>query len=365
MQLREAAEAEAIKIFGRNLHELLLAAPAGPKAVLGLDPGMRTGCKVAVVDATGKLLDTATIYPHEPRRDWQGSLATLGAHGRAARRRADRDRQRHGEPRDRQARRRADQAGRVAASPSSKLAKIVVSEAGASVYSASEFAAKEFPELDVSLRGAVSIARRLQDPLAELVKIDPKAIGVGQYQHDVNQRALARSLDATVEDCVNAVGVDVNTASAPLLARVSGLNSVAGEEHRRVPRRERRRSRTAARSARCRAWATRPSSRRRASCASSDGEQPAGPLRGAPGGLSGGRAHPRAASARASREVMGQPALLKGLSAARVHRREVRRADGARHPRRAGEARPRPAPGVQDRHLPGRRRVARRPAART
>ena len=224
-QLREAAETEAIKIFGRNLHELLLAAPAGPKAVLGIDPGIRTGCKVAVVDATGKLLEVATIYPHEPRNDWQGSLATLARmavqHGvelisignGTASRETDK---------------LAAEVIKLIASkmPERKLNKIVVSEAGASVYSASAFAAGEFPELDVSLRGAVSIARRLQDPLAELVKIDPKSIGVGQYQHDVNQRALARALDATVEDCVNAVGVDINTASAPLLARVSGLNSV-------------------------------------------------------------------------------------------------------------------------------------------
>jgi uncharacterized protein len=223
VQLREAAEAEAIKIFGRNLHELLLAAPAGPKAVLGLDPGIRTGCKVAVVDATGKLLDTTTIYPHQPRNDWQSSLETLVRlviqHGvelisignGTASRETDK---------------LAVEAIKLVAvhKPEQKVAKIVVSEAGASVYSASAFAAAEFPELDVSLRGAVSIARRLQDPLAELVKIEPKAIGVGQYQHDVNQRALARSLDATVEDCVNAVGVNVNTASAPLLERVSGLN---------------------------------------------------------------------------------------------------------------------------------------------
>jgi len=223
VQLREAAEAEAIKIFARNLHELLLAAPAGPKAVLGLDPGIRTGCKVAVVDATGKLLDTATIYPHQPRNDWQGSLETLVRlvvqHGvelisignGTASRETDK---------------LAVEVIKLVAAhkPEQKIAKIVVSEAGASVYSASAFAAAEFPQLDVSVRGAVSIARRLQDPLAELVKIEPKAIGVGQYQHDVNQRALARSLDATVEDCVNAVGVNVNTASAPLLERVSGLN---------------------------------------------------------------------------------------------------------------------------------------------
>ncbi|MCG5259657.1 RNA-binding transcriptional accessory protein [Cupriavidus gilardii] len=220
-QLRESAEGEAIKIFGRNLHELLLAAPAGPKAVMGIDPGIRTGCKIAVVDATGKLLETATIYPHEPRRDWNGSLATLARlakqHGVSlvsiGNGTASRETDKLVQDLMRQA-------------PELKLTKIVVSEAGASVYSASELAAKEFPDLDVSLRGAVSIARRLQDPLAELVKIDPKSIGVGQYQHDVNQRELARTLDAVVEDCVNAVGVDVNTASVPLLARVSGLNSV-------------------------------------------------------------------------------------------------------------------------------------------
>jgi len=225
LQLRDAAEAEAIKIFGRNLHDLLLAAPAGPKAVMGLDPGIRTGCKVAVVDATGKLLETATVYPHQPRNDWQGSLAQLV---RLA--------TRHGVELvsigNGTASRETDKlAGELiklvaAQNPAQQMAKIVVSEAGASIYSASAFAAAEFPALDVSLRGAVSIARRLQDPLAELVKIDPKSIGVGQYQHDVNQRALARSLDATVEDCVNAVGVDLNTASIPLLTRVSGLNAV-------------------------------------------------------------------------------------------------------------------------------------------
>ena len=228
LQVREAAETEAIRIFSRNLRELLLAAPAGPKAVLGLDPGYRTGCKVAVVDATGKLLETVTIYPHQPRNDWQGSLATLvqlvHRHGVAlisigngtASRETDK---------------LATEVVRLVAeqSPESKLTKIVVSEAGASVYSASALAAAEFSDLDVSLRGAVSIARRLQDPLAELVKIEPKSIGVGQYQHDVNQRILARSLDATVEDCVNAVGVDVNTASAPLLAQVSGLNRVLAQ----------------------------------------------------------------------------------------------------------------------------------------
>ena len=223
-QAREKAEAEAIAVFGDNLKDLLLAAPAGPKAVLGLDPGLRTGVKVAVVDATGKLVATDTIYPHEPRRQWDQSLASLKklcvAHGvqlvaignGTASRETDK------------------LAGDLLKLvPELKAQKIVVSEAGASVYSASELAAKEFPNLDVSLRGAVSIARRLQDPLAELVKIEPKAIGVGQYQHDVDQYRLARALEAKVEDCVNAVGVDVNTASAALLARVSGLSATVAE----------------------------------------------------------------------------------------------------------------------------------------
>ena len=222
---REAAEEEAIRVFGDNLKDLMLAAPAGSKTVMGLDPGIRTGVKVAVVDATGKLLATSTVYPHEPRRQWDPSLAELGAlclkhkveliaigNGTASR------------ETDKLAGELIKKLGERA-----KIAKIVVSEAGASVYSASELAAKEFPDLDVSLRGAVSIARRLQDPLAELVKIEPKAIGVGQYQHDVNQYRLARALDARVEDCVNAVGVDVNTASAPLLARVAGLSASVAE----------------------------------------------------------------------------------------------------------------------------------------
>ncbi|SEA28233.1 uncharacterized protein SAMN05660964_01254 [Thiothrix caldifontis] len=219
-RLREQAEAEAIRVFAANLKDLLLAAPAGARNTLGLDPGLRTGVKVAVVDTTGKLLDFATIYPHVPKKQWDQSIAILAdlcakhsvelisiGNGTASR--------------------ETDQlAGDlISRHPELKLSKIVVSEAGASVYSASELAAREFPGLDVSIRGAVSIARRLQDPLAELVKIDPKSIGVGQYQHDLNQPELARSLDAVVEDCVNAVGVDVNTASAALLARVSGLNS--------------------------------------------------------------------------------------------------------------------------------------------
>ncbi len=220
MRLRESAEAEAIRVFARNLHDLLLAAPAGPRVTLGLDPGLRTGVKAALVDATGKLLETATVYPHPPRNDRDRSIATLAA--LAARHRAELVSVGNGT-----ASRETDRLvlELMQRHPELGLRKLVVSEAGASVYSASELAAREFPELDVSLRGAVSIARRLQDPLAELVKIDPKAIGVGQYQHDVAQSALARALDAVVEDCVNAVGVDVNTASVPLLARVSGLSA--------------------------------------------------------------------------------------------------------------------------------------------
>ncbi|CAG0973961.1 partial Protein YhgF, partial [Rhodocyclaceae bacterium] len=219
-QLRERAEEEAIRVFARNLHDLLLAAPAGARAAIGLDPGLRTGVKVAVLDRTGKLVDTAPIYPHEPRRDWEASIATI--RHLAQKHEAELIAIGNGT-----ASRETDKlAGDlIKRYPELKLAKVVVSEAGASVYSASELASREFPDIDVSLRGAVSIARRLQDPLAELVKIDPKSIGVGQYQHDVNQGKLAKSLDAVVEDCVNSVGVDVNTASAPLLARISGLNS--------------------------------------------------------------------------------------------------------------------------------------------
>ena len=218
--LRERAETEAIKVFARNLKDLLLAAPAGPRATMGLDPGMRTGVKVAVVDATGKVVDTAVIYPHQPKNDWDGALHTLA-------KLAEKHQVALISIGNGTASRETDKLAQelITLRPELKLTKIVVSEAGASVYSASEFASRELPDMDVSLRGAVSIARRLQDPLAELVKIDPKSIGVGQYQHDVGQFQLARSLDAVVEDCVNAVGVDVNTASAPLLARVSGLST--------------------------------------------------------------------------------------------------------------------------------------------
>jgi uncharacterized protein len=224
LQLKEAAETEAIRVFASNLKDLLLAAPAGPRATLGLDPGLRTGVKVAVVDATGKLVDHTTIYPHAPKNQWDASIAVLAAlcskhdvklvsigNGTASR--------------------ETDKLAKdlMKRHPELKLNALVVSEAGASVYSASEFAAREFPELDVTIRGAVSIARRLQDPLAELVKIEPKAIGVGQYQHDVSQVQLARTLDAVVEDCVNAVGVDVNMASVPLLKQVSGLTQTMAE----------------------------------------------------------------------------------------------------------------------------------------
>lgn len=228
--LRDQAETEAIRVFSKNLKDLLLAAPAGARATLGLDPGFRTGVKVAVVDETGKVVATDTIYPHEPRNDWSGSLRTLErlveAHnvelisvgnGTASR------------ETDKLAAELIKRRKAITGNQGKALTKVMVSEAGASVYSASELAAKEFPDLDVSLRGAVSIARRLQDPLAELVKIDPKAIGVGQYQHDVDQSALASSLTAAVEDCVNAVGVDLNMASPALLTYISGLNETLAQ----------------------------------------------------------------------------------------------------------------------------------------
>ena len=228
-RLREAAEATAISVFAENLRDLLLAAPAGPRVVMGLDPGIRTGVKVAVVSATGKVLATHTVYPHEPRRDWEGALHALAqlcsAHGVSLIAIGNGTASRETDKLAADLIQRLAAAGAAAgAGTGAKIDKIVVSEAGASVYSASEFASLELPDLDVSLRGAVSIARRLQDPLAELVKIDPKSIGVGQYQHDVNQSDLARMLATVVEDCVNKVGVDLNTASAPLLARVAGLS---------------------------------------------------------------------------------------------------------------------------------------------
>ncbi|SDY85876.1 uncharacterized protein SAMN05421504_107205 [Amycolatopsis xylanica] len=224
MKLRQSAEDEAVRVFAANLRDLLLAAPAGTRATLGLDPGFRTGVKVAVVDDTGKVVDTAVIYPHVPANKWNESLATLAK--LCATHKVDLIAIGNGT-----ASRETDKlAGELIKKfPDLKLTKAVVSEAGASVYSASAFAAQELPGMDVSLRGAVSIARRLQDPLAELVKIDPKSIGVGQYQHDLSEVSLSRSLDAVVEDCVNAVGVDVNTASAPLLTRVSGITTGLAE----------------------------------------------------------------------------------------------------------------------------------------
>ncbi|CAM8629329.1 Tex Transcriptional accessory protein [Comamonadaceae bacterium] len=232
-RLREDAEKVAIKVFADNLRDLLLAAPAGPRVVMGLDPGIRTGVKVAVVDSTGKLVETATVFPHEPRKDWEGSLHTLGKlcakHGvnliAIGNGTASRETDKLAADLIKLLAKMADQAG----APEIKVDKVVVSEAGASVYSASEYASQEMPDVDVSLRGAASIARRLQDPLAELVKIDPKSIGVGQYQHDVNQSELAKTLDAVVEDCVNSVGVDLNTASVPLLSRVSGLSGTVAK----------------------------------------------------------------------------------------------------------------------------------------
>ncbi|WP_027947329.1 Tex family protein [Amycolatopsis taiwanensis] len=224
LRLRQAAEDDAVAVFAANLRDLLLAAPAGTRATMGLDPGYRTGVKVAVVDATGKVVATHTIYPHQPQNRWDASIAELAK--LAAEHRVELIAIGNGT-----ASRETDKLAveLIKKHPELKLTKAMVSEAGASVYSASAFASQELPELDVSLRGAVSIARRLQDPLAELVKIDPKSIGVGQYQHDVSEVSLSRSLDAVVEDCVNAVGVDVNTASAPLLTRVSGITAGLAE----------------------------------------------------------------------------------------------------------------------------------------
>jgi uncharacterized protein len=309
-ELRERAEHEAIRVFAHNLRDLLLAAPAGPRVTLGLDPGLRTGVKVAVVDRTGKLLDTATIYPHVPRRDWEGALAALAALAR-----------KHGVELvsigNGTASRETDKLARelMKRAPELALTKVVVSEAGASVYSASQLAADEFPALDVSLRGAVSIARRLQDPLAELVKIDPKSIGVGQYQHDVMQTRLARSLDGVVEDCVNAVGVDVNTASPALLSRISGLSASLAEnivKHRDAHG----------------AFATRQALKKVPRLGEKTFEQAAGFLRviGGENPLDASAVHPEAYPvveriladlARPARAVIGDAATLKRLEAAR------------------------------------------------
>ena len=356
-RLREQAEAEAIRVFGRNLHDLLLAAPAGQRTTLGLDPGLRTGVKVAVVDGTGKVLDTATVYPHEPRKDWEGTLRTLAAlcarHGvqlvsignGTASRETD-----------------ALAGDLIKRHPGLALTKVMVSEAGASVYSASELASKELPDLDVSLRGAVSIARRLQDPLAELVRIEPKAIGVGQYQHDLNQAQLARQLDAVVEDCVNAVGADLNTASAPLLARISGLNEslakniVAFRDEHGAFRNRRQLLKVPRVGART-------------------FEQAAGFLRVVNGDnpLDASAVHPEAypvverivsRTGVGIRELIGKTAVLRGAEARGVRRCAIRCADGQGHPGRARQARPRSTPRVPDRVVQGRRAVDRRPHAR-
>ena len=313
-RLRDEAEAEAIRVFGRNLHDLLLAAPAGQRTTMGLDPGIRTGVKVAVVDGTGKLLDTAVIYPHEPRKDWDGALRTLAQ--LCATHRVELVSIGNGTASRETDKLVADLMSRHA---DLRLTRVVVSEAGASVYSASELAANEFPALDVSLRGAVSIARRLQDPLAELVRIDPKAIGVGQYQHDVSPTRLARKLDAIVEDCVNAVGADVNTASVPLLARISGLSeSIAKhivsfrDEH--GPFRDRMRDPEGAAGRRADVRAGRRLS------AHHGWRQPARPIGRASGGVSDRRAHRRADRSRRAR-ADGEDDGAAGGEAGGVRRR--------------------------------------------
>ena len=340
MRLWTAAEQEAIRVFASNLRDLLLAAPAGARVTMGLDPGYRSGVKVAVVDATGKVVDTTTIYPHEPARRWDEALAVLGK--LAKQHRVDLIAIGNGT-----ASRETDKLATdlVKLLPDLKMSKIVVSEAGASVYSASAFASEELPDLDVTLRGAASIARRLQDPLAELVKIDPKAIGVGQYQHDLSEGKLARSLDAVVEDCVNAVGVDANTASAPLLARVSGIGSGLAQsivQHRDAngPFKSRKALKEVPRLGpkafeQC---AGIPAHHRRRGSARR--------LRRSSGILSGGAADPRGDQERhqgADRQCRN-PAPGQ---AAEFRRRHLWLADRDRHPARTGKAGPRSAPGLQ------------------
>ncbi len=325
MRLFQAAEDEAVRVFAANLRDLLLAAPAGTRATMGLDPGFRTGVKVAVVDATGKVVATDTIYPHVPANKWDAAIATLARLAKAHA--VDLVAIGNGT-----ASRETDKlaADLQARHPELKLTKVMVSEAGASVYSASAYAGQELPGMDVSLRGAVSIARRLQDPLAELVKIDPRSIGVGQYQHDVAETKLSRSLDAVVEDCVNAVGVDVNTASAPLLTRVSGIGESPGREHRDAPREQRAvphppraQGGAPARPEGVRAVRRLPAHPRR--------RRPAGRVQRAPRGVPGGPAH--------HGRDQGRPAVADRqrrraarAAAGRVRRRHVRRADGDGHP---------------------------------
>ena len=344
-------------MFAGNLRDLLLAAPAGARPTMGLDPGFRTGVKVAVVGGTGKVAATATIYPHEPQRRWEEAIAILAklarehkvelvaiGNGTASR------------ETDRLAAELIQQHAELS------LTKVVVSEAGASVYSASAYAAQELPDLDVSLRGAVSIARRLQDPLAELVKIDPKSIGVGQYQHDLDELKLSRSLDAVVEDCVNAVGVDANTASAPLLARVSGIGDGLAQNivrHREMHGR----------------FPTRAALKQVARLGPKAFELCAGFLR-IPNGedpLDASGVHPEAYPVvqriladdqDRSEDADRQRTAAPHAGAGDVHRCELRRADGIGHPARAGKAGPRPAACLPDGKLPRRGGEARRPRTR-
>ena len=357
LRLRTAAEDEAVRVFASNLRDLLLAAPAGTRATLGLDPGFRTGVKVAVVDATGKVVATDTIYPHVPANKWDAALATLA---RLAKEHAvDLIAIGNGT-----ASRETDKLATElrAAHPELKLTKVMVSEAGASVYSASAFASQELPDLDVSIRGAVSIARRLQDPLAELVKIDPKSIGVGQYQHDLSEVKLSRSLDAVVEDCVNGVGVDVNTASAPLLSRVSGIGAGLAENivaHRDTngPFRSRKALKEVAR------------------LGPKAYEQCAGFLRirGGDDPLDASSVHPEAypvvrsmvkAAGSEVAALIGQRGSAALAETGRLRQRVLRSADGHRHPAGTREAGAGPAAGVQDGHLQGGGREARRSGAR-
>ena len=347
-RLWDAAEAEAVRIFATNLRDLLLAAPAGPRPTLGLDPGFRSGVKVAVVDRTGKVAATATIYPHEPQRRWDEALAVLdrlvGQHGIELLAIGNGTASRETDRLAAEVVRRHSDLG---------LSKVVVSEAGASVYSASAFASEELPELDVTLRGAVSIARRLQDPLAELVKIDPKSIGVGQYQHDLDAGRLSRSLEAVVEDCVNAVGVDVNMASAPLLARVSGVGPGLARsivQHRDAHG----------------AFASRKALKKVPRMGSKAFEQCAGFLRIAGGEdpLDASGVHPE--SYPVVRRILGsledrrqrhhrQRRGAPRPAAPELRGRQLRRPDRHRYPPGTREAGPGPAPGLPGRDLPGGR----------
>ena len=358
MRLWNAAEEEAVRVFAANLRDLLLAAPAGARATMGLDPGFRTGVKVAVVDATGKVVATSVIYPHEPQRRWNEALAALGK--LAVQHKVELISIGNGT-----ASRETDKLATelVKLLPDLKMSKIVVSEAGASVYSASAYASEELPDLDVTLRGAVSIARRLQDPLAELVKIDPKSIGVGQYQHDLSEHKLSRSLDAVVEDCVNAVGVDANTASAPLLARVSGIGPSLAQNIVLAPRRQRpvplaqgvegcaapgaegvrAMRRLLAHSAAARIRSTRPACTRK-------------PIRWCGGSSQAAKTD--------IKSLIGNTAALRALSPKNFVDDTLRLADRDRHPARIGKARPRSAPGLQGRGVHGGRRKTQRPQAR-